>query len=583
MPYEEHRLISSPSRSLDTNKANAAVITPRLAAAVLVILLILPLWFVQYVPLYDYQNHLLEARVLADYDHPQLGYSSFYEIRDGWYLRSNALTTLMMAGLGRLVSVELAGKAVLTLYILVLGIGTAALLHFNRRSFWLVLFLPLLVYNFTFTTGMLNWSFGFALMPWALLAYLMWQRKKSFLVLGALAVILLLIYVSHLFAWGLILLVLFTLAAVEGIVKKDAGWLLAVSLGAAPLLLVARPWFSLAPVVIFLVLWSLRLIILRLRLAAGVVLAAGGVGVVGFLVGVKLFQPQMQEFFPDIGYSSHTKTISIFQTLALPHYYGSQDSLLLPVNLLIMILVGLLVIIFSVESLKVFRKYGVDRWKWLAAASLLIITYFLTPTRTYDIIVTEPRILMVAFLVGIMAVKSPLPESKLGRAILPLLLFLSAASTLAVWYFTFRYDEAAKGWAQQIRQIPPAQRLLVFSNPLPEDLHNPLRIGQLFDQHQFANTYPLERGGFSSNTFFNGPLLPVNPAAIPPYWWIDFRPGPYVDRYCDRLIPEYDMVLLWNPRSTGLINSLNICYGNPEERLKDFWLWRSAAGLAAEE
>jgi hypothetical protein len=581
MPLEEQRLIKSPAKNFESSEIKTAVARSTLIVGLLVLILILPLWLTRYPPLYDYQNHLLEAQVLARYEEPQLGYSSFYEIREGWYLRSNALTTLMMAGLGQVIPIDLAGKTVLTFYTLMLGFGLAALLQYTGRPHWLALFLPVLVFNFTFTTGMLNWSFGFALIPWALLFYLTWHRQSSRWALGALSAILLLIYVAHLFAWGLMLGILFTLSAAQGIDRRNSTWLLLASMSAVPMLLVTRPLFALAPVLLFLMLWGMRLITQRLGLSAGGVGAAGTAGAAIFLAGVKQFQPQMQEIFPHIGYSSHTKIISVFQTFALPHYYGSEDNLLVLLNLLLAVLLGSVLIIMLIESLKVYKKNGVDNWKWLAACFLLFLAYFIIPTRTFDIIVTEPRILLTAFFVGIMAIKSPLPESKPGRVILPLLVLTAAVSTTAVWYFTFRYDEAARGWSQQLGQIPPTQRLLVFSNPLPDELNNPFRIGQVFDQHQFANTYPLERGGFSSNTFFNGPLLPVNPASIPPYWWIDFSPGLYIDRYCERLIPEYDLVLLWNPRSKKLLNSLNSCYGDPLYQFTDLWVWRSEPGVSS--
>ena len=64
--------------------------------------MLLPVWMGPYVPLYDYSNHLLEAQIVAHYTDPQFGYANYYEINPGWYLHSNALSTMLLIRLGRL-------------------------------------------------------------------------------------------------------------------------------------------------------------------------------------------------------------------------------------------------------------------------------------------------------------------------------------------------------------------------------------------------------------------------------------------------------------------------------------------------
>jgi hypothetical protein len=131
---------------------------------------------------------------------------------------------------------------------------------------------------------------------------------------------------------------------------------------------------------------------------------------------------------------------------------------------------------------------------------------------------------------------------------------------------------SAHQWANWLAEIPPRQRILVFSDPLP-DPALPQQLAQVLDQHQFANTYAIERGGFVSNTFFNGPLLPADERAIPPYWWDGFRPGHYVETYCERLKPFYDYVVVWNPRTTSLMSAMQSCFGEPLNYQSGFGLW----------
>jgi hypothetical protein len=575
MPFEEQQVISLQTKMYDSRAGKRAAARWTAAVSVLLLVIILPLWLVRYVPLYDYQNHLLESQVLIKHEDPQMNYSSFYEIREGWYLRSNALTTIMMAALGQIVPMEYAGKIVLSFYFLLLGFGFAILLYITKRPTWLILFLPVLAYNFTFTAGMLNWSFGFALTTWVIVSYLLWRERKSGWFLAGLALLLLFVYVSHLLAWGLALVVLFTLSAFDGLHKRDMVALLIASASAAPMLILTRPMFALSPLIILVGIWFLRLVFMRLNLSALTTGIVGAAGVILFMGGIKIFQEQIQQVFPDIGYSSYSKAVSITQTFALPHHHGSQDALLIPLNLFVIGLLALSLLILIIERGKVYMEFGVSSFKWMAVCFVLLIGYFLIPTRTHDIIVTEPRLLLFAFFFGLMIANAPLKESHLGKFVLPLLSLLALSSLFSIWYYFLRYDEAAQSWANQLNQVPSGERLLVFSDPLPDSVNHPLKIGQIFDQNQFANTYPLETGGFTSNTFFNGPLLPVNPSSIPPYWWIEFRPGPYVNQYCERLHPEYDYVLLWNPRSSGLLEALNSCYGVAEYKFVDFWVWKS--------
>src|SRR5512144_3055021 len=80
--------------------------------AVLLAACILPIWQARFVPLYDYQPHLLEAQVVNHLHAPAFSYDSYYTLRSGWTWRSNALTTLLLVGLGKLLSIDTAGRLV---------------------------------------------------------------------------------------------------------------------------------------------------------------------------------------------------------------------------------------------------------------------------------------------------------------------------------------------------------------------------------------------------------------------------------------------------------------------------------------
>ena len=48
-----------------------------LAIGLLCVCVLLPIWIVRYPAAADYWNHLLKARILADFSSPQLGYSRY--------------------------------------------------------------------------------------------------------------------------------------------------------------------------------------------------------------------------------------------------------------------------------------------------------------------------------------------------------------------------------------------------------------------------------------------------------------------------------------------------------------------------
>jgi hypothetical protein len=550
-------------------------------AALLALAGMLPVWIGGYLPLYDYQNHLLEAQVTAYYSDPELGYASFYQIREGWFLRSNALTTLLMIGLGGLASIELAGKLVLSGYVLLLSTGSALLLAYLKRPLLLLLLIPLLTYNFTYTMGLLNWSYAFALLPWAALFYYQWRDRAWGGAWLGLTLTSILIYTSHLLGWGILMLVILTLACAG---RLDVRRYLVVCLalaGPVPLLLVTRPWLALSLPALAAGLWAATWAIRRfgLRPWQPPVLGLGALGL--FFLVFRLFREPIRGIFPDIGYSQYTKAASLLQIFSLPYYAGIETPWLDVYNLLALALVGCLLAMLLYESVLAYRLKGSSRWGWWAATGLLCMAYFLLPTRTADIITTEPRVLLVGFWAFLMGVYLP-PVGTLRRTVIAAILVgLAIMTPAAAALQTIVYNEAASEWGAWLREIPVRQRVLVLTAP-----HDPpqsegqgqtlarLRIAQVFDRHQFAPTYALEQGGFVSNTFFNGPLLPYAPQAIPPYWWSEFKPEAYVERYCDRFGQYYDYVLAWNPESRRFGEELGACFGEPLFRNMEMGVWK---------
>jgi hypothetical protein len=562
--------------SLKREQALDDALASVLIGAVVLVLLLLPTWSVRYEPLYDYQNHLLEAQVVAEYANPIFGYAEHYWIEASWWARSNALSTLLVIGLGSLLPLEYAGKLVLSLYFLVLVSGMTLLLQQQGKRLYLLASLPLLAYNFTYTMGLLNWSWGFALLVWGVYFYLKTQVKERWLPWLGLGVVSLLAYAAHILAWGLLLAVVFTLAATSRRPVGEWARLVIALSSAATLLLWTRPLLAAVPLVMAGGMWALGEGIRRLRLKPWLVVGLSAAGVVLFFGGYTLLREPIRARFPDIGYSPYAKLGAPLQLFTLPRYHGAELTGLELVNWLVFLLVLAAAALLAFSSLRPAAAHPSSEERgWTAVLGMLLLGYFLIPTRTTDIITTEPRLLLVAVFAGLMAARLPRRGSSAQTALAGVLVALGLVFSSGALFHARSYDQGAQRWAGVLNELPAGQRVLAFAEPLPSpDPSFPPRLEQTFDQLQFSNTYALEQGGFVSTTFFNGPLRPYDARAIPPYWWDGFRIRAYMEQYCTRLAEYYDWVIVWNPRSERLIGVLDGCYGAPARMDTEIGVWR---------
>jgi len=155
-------------------------------------------------PLVDYPNHMARMHILADKGHsPWL--RRYYEIH--WDILPNLAMDVVVPWLIQVMPIETAGKVFIGMTFALLVGGTIALhvaLH-RRWSPW-----PLLafffLYNSVFRWGFLNYLFGLGL---ALLACALWIRlrdRSAILSLAVSSFAATTLFFSHLFAFGVFLL-----------------------------------------------------------------------------------------------------------------------------------------------------------------------------------------------------------------------------------------------------------------------------------------------------------------------------------------------------------------------------------------
>jgi hypothetical protein len=161
---------------------------------------LLPIATSQTRPLLDWPNHLARMHVLRDIgDSPLL--QQIYDVR--WRPVPNLAMDLIVPFLGRVMSLETAGRIFIGLSFLLLAGGTA-LVHrqlFGRFSYWPLLAF-LFLYDRTFLLGLVNYLFGLGLALVAFAAWLALARHPAWLRLLVSSLASLALYLSHLFAFG---------------------------------------------------------------------------------------------------------------------------------------------------------------------------------------------------------------------------------------------------------------------------------------------------------------------------------------------------------------------------------------------
>jgi hypothetical protein len=536
---------------------------------------LLPIWMVRYPALNDYPSHLLEAQVVAHYHNPALAYAPDYQILPGWYLHSNALTTLLMVGLAQVAPIALAGKLVLSLYVVLLTTGVIALLDYFNRPRWLLLALPVLLFNLPFMSGFLNWSYGVALIPFVLLSYCRWRQGQGWH-LGLLAGLTLLIYIAHVLAWGLGLVMLYTFAVADGLSLRRYAILSGAASSALPILALSRPDFMLGAIALAAAFWLGGVVIRRFRLKPAFLFFMAYTGAVVFLAVTRIFKGLRLRLFPFIDFNLQDKFLELVRTFTLPYQQPPVHWDIVGASLVILLLWSGVVGILVWSSLARRRSQPFERGG-VAALSVLGVIYLISPSGTGNIFILNPRVLLLACIVGLSLVQLPPGGSRLYRMLIVMLSLLAGLSFLTVSVYAWRHDQTARQYSRELDQIPPARRVLVLPNFLHVPSGSPVMLlFQRYSGHHFVSTYALEKGGFVSSTFFNGPLRPLHPHLIPDEVF-DRRYIEFVRKNCVALRTVYDYIVLWNPGEAAQLEALRECGAEPVYTgpVIAIWKWRS--------
>lgn len=160
-----------------------------------------PLLFVSIPPLYDYYFHVGRLAIIGGPFKAQL--ATFYDVT--WPLIPNLAMDVIGAGLMRLLSVEAVARLLVVLAFGLLLTGTCVLYRavHGRWSAW-PLVSVLLLYNWMFAFGFMNYILGLGALLWCLAGWLLVRQRMSetaeFFAIAAFALV---IYAFHFFALAL--------------------------------------------------------------------------------------------------------------------------------------------------------------------------------------------------------------------------------------------------------------------------------------------------------------------------------------------------------------------------------------------
>jgi hypothetical protein len=165
--------------------------------------LIVPLFFFDFLPLYDLPNHIARQHVLFGEGAP--GADVYYAVR--WRLIPNLALDGAVYLLHHIVSVETAVRLFVAATVAQLFLGAVALNRalFGRRGRF-ALAAALFAYNGPLLFGFVNVSFGLGMVLWVFALWLRWRDRLCLQLLFAFLASMIL--VAHLFAFGVYGLVL---------------------------------------------------------------------------------------------------------------------------------------------------------------------------------------------------------------------------------------------------------------------------------------------------------------------------------------------------------------------------------------
>jgi hypothetical protein len=143
-----------------------------------------PLWANRFLPMQDYPQHLFLAQLISTYDDPSFNWKEFYTVQLGF--RPYMLWYLAMNLLAQVADIEIAGKLLFSLYILLITTLAWAVRQLTPRGYlpWGALLLFPFAFNQMYYMGFSNYLIS---LPLLFLALMDLEHPASGMTVGKIA------------------------------------------------------------------------------------------------------------------------------------------------------------------------------------------------------------------------------------------------------------------------------------------------------------------------------------------------------------------------------------------------------------
>ncbi len=190
------------------------------------ITIFLRLFSYDFLPFGDWIPHIYNSRIINELIfHPQSGISGFYEM---YYSHCTNMTDhFIMAALINVMSSRAASQIVIAVVLFSMQFGMYLLLKTLKINIWWTFLMIPFIFNSLFIGGMINYNIGIGLMLMFMALWIKYLREPNIILAVGLFLFPLIIYVTHIFIYGiasLVVVVLFSVTLIASFKDKRAGF-----------------------------------------------------------------------------------------------------------------------------------------------------------------------------------------------------------------------------------------------------------------------------------------------------------------------------------------------------------------------
>ena len=188
----------------------------------LLILVLIPIWTTEYLPLQDYPNHMARMHIINHIDSDTY-LQKYYNVK--FDILPNLAMDVIVPLLSKLFTLEVAGKLMISLVFIIITSGSVFLNYalFGDHNYWpLTSFL--LLFNEAFIKGFVNFLFGVGFALWCIGAWVLMRKRSAWTRITLFAILSSALFFCHLYAFCFYAVVIGTYELTIILKNKDLGF-----------------------------------------------------------------------------------------------------------------------------------------------------------------------------------------------------------------------------------------------------------------------------------------------------------------------------------------------------------------------